>query len=348
MEADYKIENDFEEQNFIVPFGKFRGKDFLSTLKRMEGIEYFHWLMCQNWFEGRFPELYEMIDNLLPPLIYPKQGERLSPDSPEYKKNVEFNEDNKHSILKFYVPRILSPIRISTKSHHYRKLTQQLMERENCRCRFCSTRLSEGLIQDSLDGNYEDVSLKNMGINCPGCHLFRDISSHNSRKHLLIRHSQLLQSEIVQKSYAFYLKNKINPSPEDIDPNCQIVNKLKIWDKESVALCIIRRGSPSRHLADGFSGSTQFVQIKELEEINVGVFVQLLNESNYSQLSNDIITVKGFFGPNFDYSFLSKRLKEGSLSPFITKRNSPRNILPDPKFNFWDFDEIVEHLEPHQ
>jgi ATP-dependent exoDNAse (exonuclease V) beta subunit len=75
------------------------------------------------------------------------------------------------------------------------------------------------MVVDHINGNAEDNSHDNLGLNCPACDAIRHCGFSEKKDLIELRISKLSQEEIVKKSCEFYIKNGKNPSYKDIDPH---------------------------------------------------------------------------------------------------------------------------------
>jgi hypothetical protein len=78
------------------------------------------------------------------------------------------------------------------------------------------------MICDHINGDATDNSLDNLGLNCPACDTIRHCGLGDINGYLILVQSTLSQTEVVQRSHEFYLRNKRIPNPKEIDSSCQI------------------------------------------------------------------------------------------------------------------------------
>ncbi len=183
----------------------------------------------------------------------------------DIEKNRLFIEELNQKGLCLAVTRKWGNRKLDAKSSEWRKLRQKALLRSNFTCRYCNLRSQKWMICDHIDGDARNNSLDNLGINCPICDLLRHCGFNSSR--LLLLKSELDQTEIVFKTQEYWKKFRKIPKPNEIDPDAKF--------------------------PDPWSDSILSVQD----------FANLLMRSNYSELDDDTLKLKGFFGKRASIAF---------------------------------------------
>lgn len=203
------------------------------------------------------------------------------------------------NLLKLSVTRTWGNRTLPVNSNAWRNLRSRVLKKDNNTCRFCETILEKHLICDHIDGNASNNDLKNLGINCPGCDAIRHCGFSGMQGWLILRKSSLAQDEIIRKTYEFYLENGKNPSPEDIDPNCQkIFNYSFKVDNKTVYEINNPKG----------------------EEISSIDLANVLLSCDYNDIKG-IESIKGFFTPKFSLErFLKQKMELRSQTEIPPKK----------------------------
>ena len=190
-----------------------------------------------------------------------------------------------NNLLKLSITRTWYHRKLPLNSQEWKELRQKAILNHNHSCRFCGITLSKWLICDHIDGNASNNNLDNLGINCPGCDAIRHCGLSGIKGQLILRHSLLNQSQIVKKTYDFYLTNKRHPQPEEVDPLCQKILKhsFKV-NKETVGK----------------------INNEEGQEIPSTILANLLLHYDYDKIEG-VEKIKGFFTEQFRLNFLRWR-----------------------------------------
>jgi hypothetical protein len=203
------------------------------------------------------------------------------------------------NLLKLSVTRTWGNRKLPINSSAWKNLRNQVLKRDNNTCRFCQTILDKYLVCDHIDGNASNNNLNNLGINCPGCDAIRHCGFSGIQGWLILRKSSLNQDEIVRKTYDFYLKNGIRPSPEKVDPACQKIFKHSFKVDNEV---VYKMNNPKG------------------EEISSVDLANVLLLHDYEKIQG-IENIKGFFAPKFSLErFLKQKLELQSQTEIIPKK----------------------------
>jgi|TARA_B110000263_G_C15306538_1_gene510688 hypothetical protein len=184
----------------------------------------------------------------------------------DIEKNKLFNEELKQKGLCLSVTRKWGNRTLDPTKSEWRKLREKALFKSDFTCRFCKLRSQKWMVCDHIDGDARNNSMDNLGINCPICDLIRHCGYHNNR--LLLLKSELDQIEIVCKTQEYWKKYRKIPKPHEIDPDAKFPDPL-------------------------------YDSIFEVRE-----FANLLMRKNYSELNNDELKLRGFFGKRASPAFI--------------------------------------------
>ena len=127
---------------YIIPFGKYRGKNYFELVNDQEALRYYHWAFSQDGIKTKYPYFYTILQNTLPELFEPAVFTRnITADEKE--KTKIFNSENTQNILRLYVARTWGHRTLATTSAAWRKLREQVIQRDDGTCRFCKTRFNK-------------------------------------------------------------------------------------------------------------------------------------------------------------------------------------------------------------
>ncbi len=135
----------------------------------------------------------------------------------EILRNRQFNEEFRERGLCLAVARTWGNRTLAVSSPEWRTLRQQVMERDDWRCRFCGLRSLKWMVCDHIDGNASNNSPGNLGVNCPICDLLRHCGRAGLDGELSLWWSRFSQLDIVRKTQAFWRENGSLPPPRKLD-----------------------------------------------------------------------------------------------------------------------------------
>ncbi|KAG0004751.1 hypothetical protein BGZ80_005556, partial [Entomortierella chlamydospora] len=97
-----------------------------------------------------------------------------------------------------------NPKAMDKNSPLWRKMRQQVLDRDNYTCRFCGVRSAKYMICDRLDRDSSHNDLDNLGITCPLCDSVRHCGQAGIRNFLSLGISKMLQKDINLRSLQLF------------------------------------------------------------------------------------------------------------------------------------------------
>ncbi|KAF9177551.1 hypothetical protein BGZ51_008567 [Haplosporangium sp. Z 767] len=133
-----------------------------------------------------------------------------------------------HAMLRLSVTKTWSwhkntPRTLDTKSSLWRKLRQEVLQRDNYTCRFCGVRSAKYMVCDHIDGNPSHNDLANLGINCPLCDSIRHCGLAGIRNILSLGISRMPQKDINLRTLQLFSETHKVPSCSDVDSSAVII-----------------------------------------------------------------------------------------------------------------------------
>ena len=120
---------------------------------------------------------------------------------------------------------------LSTDSREWKQLRKRVLEKFDYRCRFCDLKSKKWMVCDHIDGDASNNKIENLGINCPLCDWIRHsgLARTEEFQKIEIRGSKMEQLEIVKKSQEYWIKNRVVPKIEEIDPEAIPLDQIS-WE----------------------------------------------------------------------------------------------------------------------
>ncbi|GJJ71564.1 intracellular multiplication protein IcmJ [Entomortierella parvispora] len=141
---------------------------------------------------------------------------------------MAFNAPRSAALLRLSVTKTWSwhknsPRTINTKSTLWKKMRQQVLQRDDCTCRFCGVRSGKYMVCDHIDGNPSHNDLSNLGINCPMCDSVRHCGLAGIHNLLSLGISKMPQKDINLKTLQLFSETHKVPLFSEVDSSAVIV-----------------------------------------------------------------------------------------------------------------------------
>lgn len=162
---------------------------------------------------------------------------------------VNLSRTTAHVHLELGVTRTWGNRTLDVYSREWRQLRQKVLEKYNYACSFCGISSSKHMICDHINGDASDNSFSNLRINCPACDSVRHCGLSGIKKWLQIRISYMDQIEIIHKTQEYLRKYARMPSPEEVDPQCQMPALYEVTTRSGEIVKSFQSGTPEACVA---------------------------------------------------------------------------------------------------
>ncbi|KAF9583548.1 hypothetical protein BGW38_009204 [Lunasporangiospora selenospora] len=128
------------------------------------------------------------------------------------------------SVTKTWSSQMGSSRTIPTGSLHWKRIRQEVLERDSYACRFCGVRARKFMVCDHFDGNPSHNDLTNLGINCGMCDLIRHCGLAGIRNLLALGISEMSQREINEKTLRLFRETNTIPLFKQVDSEVVMID----------------------------------------------------------------------------------------------------------------------------
>ena len=135
---------------------------------------------------------------------------------------------------------------LSTDSPEWKKLREEVLKRDDYKCRFCGIRATSWMVVDHMNGVASENNLWNLGVNCQMCDRIRHCGLAGMKGLLMLGTSSMPQVDIVRRTRDYVKEHRKIPKAVQIATDAKPVDEMKIVDFANILLETDWERLPSR------------------------------------------------------------------------------------------------------
>ena len=121
-------------------------------------------------------------------------------------------------------------------SSEWKALREEILKREDYKCRFCSHRSMNFMVVDHMNGVASDNRHENLGVNCQMCDKIRHCGLAGLKEMIMLGTSVVPQVEIVKRTREYFRVNRRIPKATMVDPQARPAQGMTIVEFADVLM----------------------------------------------------------------------------------------------------------------